>query len=402
MNDQAYDGIDPRALGPRIQAARKAKGISQQTLAADLGVSRPVYINIEKGQRRVRADELIRIAELVDCTVHELQRRREPVHEFAPLFRTRSTRLREADADIERAAAQLQQLCDDYVELETIRRSPLKTDYPAPHTLHGRDQSTAAELIADSERRRLGMGDGPVANLRQLLEAEAGLRVFLLDLRSPIAGLFVFAEPVGACIGLQRNHPSERQKWTLAHEYAHFLTHRHDAEVTVLQRSPRDSDKERFADAFAANFLMPEYGLKRRFAELLQSNKAVTVGAMVALADAYGVSFEAISLRLEGLRLIRSGTWDSLQQRGFRVTQAKDILGLPARSKERELPERYVIMAAQAFDDGQISEGELMRFLRTDRQQAREMVRDMNGRWAVTSDGSAGELQLNLAEAVTR
>src|SRR5207244_2264183 len=104
-------------------------------------------------------------------------------------------------------------------------RSALPRNYPLPYDISGRDPVEVAEEIAALERNRLGLGDGPVPHLRDLLETDVGLRIFSLDLPSRVAGLFIFTDELGGCVALQRKHPPGRRLWTLCHEYAHFLVH---------------------------------------------------------------------------------------------------------------------------------------------------------------------------------
>ena len=56
-----------------------------------------------------------------------------------------------------------------------------------------------------------------------------------------------------------------RRRWTLIHEYFHFLTHREKAEISVLYSKKRLPPEERKADVFAKHFLLPGVGLGRRF-----------------------------------------------------------------------------------------------------------------------------------------
>ncbi|HEY3268353.1 MAG TPA: XRE family transcriptional regulator [Armatimonadota bacterium] len=396
-----FEDVDPRALGLRIQGARKARGVSQMQAAQALGMSRPTYIAIEKGERRVSPEELTVLSELVGRTVHELLRKRPPVSNLVPHFRTAASRFQLDDSELDASTAQLQELCDDYLELESLCRTTLTRNYPAPYVIGSREAREAASEAADTERRRLGLGDGPIASLRQILEADVGLRVFNLRLPNEVAGLFAYDEALGGCIAVQGAHPVERQEWSLAHEYAHFLAHRFEPEVTVLRSGSRSSAKERFADAFAECFLMPEYGLRRRFNDLRQASENVTVGGLVTLADLYGVSFQAMVLRLETLRLTPGGTWEGLKKRGFKVREAKEQMGLEPPAPAKNLPDRYVSLAAQAFEEDLITEGELMRFLRTDRQFARQLVQNVLHRTDVTRDGETRQLVLDLSEPVT-
>src|SRR5438105_847804 len=273
--------FDPQVLGLRIQEARKARGMTQQEAAETLGISRPTYIAIEKGRRAVLPGELIRLAELYGRSVHELQRTRRPIRDFVSHFRAAAPRAAEAGRELDQAVARLQQFCDHYLELERLCHAPLPRHHPALYDLDGLDPAEAGEEIAAAERNRLGLGDGPLPHLRDLLESDVGLRIFCLDLPAPVSGLFIFSEPLGGCIALQRKHPAGRQLWSLCHEYAHFLVHRFEAEVTILRSESRGSRKERFADAFARAFLMPALGLRRRFNDLMRSVATMTPATLL-------------------------------------------------------------------------------------------------------------------------
>ena len=138
------------------------------------------------------------------------------------------------------AVTRLEDQADNYLDL--LRRA--KTDapgrYPAARSISHLDPWQAGEDLATEERNRLGLGDGPIRQLREVLEIEVGLRVFLLPLPRHIAGLFVYVEELGGCIGVNISHPNERRRWTMAHEYAHYIATRDRAEVTpVSQRRHR-------------------------------------------------------------------------------------------------------------------------------------------------------------------
>src|SRR5712692_3785103 len=105
---------DPRILGLRLQEARKARGMTQQRAAETLGMSRPTYIAIEKGERAVQPRELIRLAELYGRSVHDLLRKRRPVRDFVAHFRTAASRVSSGSQELDQAVALLQRLSDDY------------------------------------------------------------------------------------------------------------------------------------------------------------------------------------------------------------------------------------------------------------------------------------------------
>src|SRR4051812_36448563 len=98
QHSQRTPELDPRVLGARIQEARKARGITQQEAAEALGMSRPTYIAIEKGERPVQPRELIRLAELYGRSVHHLLRQRMPIRDFVPHFRSAAADAYEGNA----------------------------------------------------------------------------------------------------------------------------------------------------------------------------------------------------------------------------------------------------------------------------------------------------------------
>lgn len=185
---------------------------------------------------------------------------------------------------------------------------------------------------------------------------------------------------------------------SIAHDYGHFLTNRFQPEVAFVGRYQREPQHERFAEAFARSFLMPASGLSRRFNALHETREGhPTVADLCTLADLYFVSAEALTRRLEELRLIPSGTWDRLQIRGFRVREAQRLLGLPLRaSDDRLLPARYQYLALEAFERGDLSEGQFARFLRLDRLSARELAATLAGETTVSDEGVTNRVALDF------
>lgn len=74
------------------------------------------------------------------------------------------------------------------------RARPLSRPKPPEAGIYGIDS------VATEERNRLGLGDDPVLELRKLLEADVGLRIFALDLPVGIAGLYISSPVLGSCV----------------------------------------------------------------------------------------------------------------------------------------------------------------------------------------------------------
>jgi transcriptional regulator with XRE-family HTH domain len=67
MVDEFYE-----RLGGRLRTRRKGAGISQETLARRLRLSRTTYVNIEKGRQRLATHQLVEIADALGCEASDL------------------------------------------------------------------------------------------------------------------------------------------------------------------------------------------------------------------------------------------------------------------------------------------------------------------------------------------
>ena len=184
MQEYEVGGIDPRLLGRRIQEARKARGLTQQEVADALSLARTTVTALEKGERRVRPDEIISMAGLFGRTVSDLVGSREPLSDFAVQFRTAigAVGSRQAQDDMSEAVREFQTLCEDYLYLENLNGSTLRQNYIPEYSINSASPEDAAEDVASAERNRLGLGDGPVLNLREMLENDVAMRVFSMKL----------------------------------------------------------------------------------------------------------------------------------------------------------------------------------------------------------------------------
>ena len=402
MDKHALEIIDPMVLGTRLQDARRARGLTQQAVADEMDIARTTVVAIEKGERRVTPHELLRFASIYGRPVSDFVSRDTITESFVPQFRAVLKDEFAEDTGLQTVAIELQKLAEDYFELEKLCNLPLARAYPLPYDTSKSSPERAAEEVATAERNRLGVGDGPISNLRERLENDIGLRIFLFKMPGKISGVFAYNDVLGGCVGINSDHPRDRRNWSLAHEYGHFLTNRFQVEVTFLPERKRQSRMERFADEFAENFLMPAAGLNRRFTEMHHSSPAgsITLAQICTLADLYQVSVQALILRLENLRRFPSGTWDRLQTEGFKPRRAQELLGIDANPPEDNLPRRYVGLAVMAYERGELSEGQFARLLRTDRVSARVLLEQMSRKVNAESDSGYESLDLELAHSL--
>ncbi len=401
MDRTMTDQLDLKQIGSRLSDARRSARMTQQDAAVALGFARTTVVAIEKGERKTTPHELIAFAKAYRRPVSDIVGRPIVSESFVPQFRSNQGAA-ELEDEIANLAQLLQSLSEDFVALEKLRGMPLMRNYPNEYQTSGGIPDQVAEDVATAERNRLGLGDGPIGNLRERLASDVGIRIFAFEMPSQIAGLFAYNEELGACVGINSKHPRDRRNWSLAHEYGHFLMTRYAPEVTVLTVSGRSNRRERLADAFARHFLMPASGLNRRFTELHRSSEGgITLAHVCTLANLYQVSVQALMLRLEELRRLPTGTWERLKDEGFKVQHAQALLGIDVSSAVAELlPERYVDLAISAFQAGQISEGQLAKYLRSTRLAARELVEASEHRIHFEDNGSFKTFTPDLAQAL--
>jgi Zn-dependent peptidase ImmA (M78 family)/DNA-binding XRE family transcriptional regulator len=367
--------IDPRILGQRIAEARSK---TQAEVADFLGCSRPTYIAIEKGERPAKPDEIVRLAPFFGRKVNELVRPGAPVLDLQPHLRAVADKMKPGDRSALNASIdQLQALAEDYRDLERLMNAPLRTNDPSEVTLNPRlDPAEQAEVVAEQQRKRLGLGDQPVIDLRSTLEWDVGLRIFFSDdLPSNIAGMYAYSAELGTCLLINGKHPPERRRVSMVHEYGHLLVNRYNPGIDYLTMPGRKPANERFAEAFALSFLMPASSVRQRFQDLVASTGDFQVADLCRMKHFYFVSLEAMTHRLEQLGLIPKGNWEHLKGSKFAPRKAEQILGLPSHpSDDSTVPERYKYLAVHAYERGELGDSDLAHYLRCDLATAREIV----------------------------
>lgn len=409
MDPDPLSSLDRSQLGARLKDARKGRGLTQEAVAGDLGILRTTLVAIEKGSRRITPGELIALAKIYGRPVSEFVLKRTNNSPFAPQFRLPPGASTITEGELAEAAMDLESLARDYVELEEINDALRRPNFPPMYVLEipGVTPEQRGEEVAAEERTRLGLGDGPISDLRSLLEEAVGIRIFYMDLPVKVGGLFACNDELGACIAINRKHPQTRGNWSLAHEYGHFLTTRYLADVSFTHDHWGKLGAEKFADAFAKNFLMPRMGVARRLSDIVQAQgSGVTIGDAMALAHLFQVSAEAMFRRLEELKRIPFGTWEKLREKhGFKPDQARVALGLTTEPRQAALPLRYRLLAQSAYEyRDALTEGQLARKLRTDRVSARLELESLR-LFADVTDASTrsgfSPIELDMAELMS-
>lgn len=164
-----------------------------------------------------------------------------------------------------------------------------KRPEPAPFVAMVEDLHSTREAM-----RQAGVLGVPVDVTR--VAAALGLRVLYEPMTDEMSG---YLERRGAdwVVGVNSRHSGVRQRFTIAHEIAHFVLHRRQQQefrdVIFTRRSMDRDDMERQADAFAAQLLMPD-------ADVINDVRSGITNVNV-LAERYNVSALAMKYRLINL-----------------------------------------------------------------------------------------------------
>ena len=396
MSTNILDTIDMRELGKELQQARIRRGLTQEDAARIINVARTTMTAIEKGERRIRADELIKLAQAYNRQISDFVRSCPKVELIGVQFRGLSMCTEEDKATITTAIDDLEKLCRHYLELEQITGSPLIRKYPLEYETTGLPTAQASESIAIEERHRLGLGDGPIPILRDILEQDVGLRIFYLPLCPlKVSAIYFYVDPLGGCIAINNLHPEEQRSWSLARSYAYFLVHRHQPTVFIEEGHQRLPESERFAESFARSFLMPTSGLIRHFNDIHRTKGKITPADLCTLAHYYGVPVAEITLRLEDMKLLPNGIWEKLRTSRLKVPEAQQQPDLDTLfAHDEQLPIRYQYLAVEAFDRAFITEGQFASFLRVDRLEARRIAELLRPYTQDATDGTIIDIDM--------
>jgi Zn-dependent peptidase ImmA (M78 family) len=135
-----------------------------------------------------------------------------------------------------------------------------------------------------------------------------GLDVRLAPFEGDLSGALVRTEKE-AYIGVNSSHHPNRQRFTIAHELAHYFLHKGlrvhiDKEFWVNWRDDESSKAVKWeeiqANQFAAELLMPTKFLKRDIDKL----KRLDTHTTQFLANKYKVSPQAMRIRLTNIGLV--------------------------------------------------------------------------------------------------
>lgn len=382
--------INPTELGRRIRVAREARGMTQDALARQIGVSRTAVVQMEAGNRAVSSIELDQLAlalgrDMGDFFASDFAER----DALIALFRLEPDLASESEVSL--ALSRGVALAREVRNLESLLGIDRIEMVPAAYTLPSLGNKMTAvgqgEKVAAAERRRLGLNLQPAFTLPALLESQ-GVQSALVELPDNVSGLTLADDKIGSFVVINSRHHLWRRRFSMAHEYGHVVMDRGRL-GTVSRDENRANLIEVRANAFAAEFLLPAAGVatfvtevgkggpSRRSATVFDEEAEVHAESravpgsqdiclydIALLADRFRVSRQSALYRLKNLRLINNAQFRQLkdQERASDMHAVSDFLGLhePDHQKERAKFGRHFLgLALDAFRLEKITQSKL-------------------------------------------
>jgi Zn-dependent peptidase ImmA (M78 family) len=169
-----------------------------------------------------------------------------------------------------------------------------------------------------------------------------------------LSGIHLYHSDAGVSIAIINNTDTKaRQRFTLAHEIAHWIFDREETIIDDLS-STGDDLKEKRANCFASEFLLPRAAIaawrpRRPWTDSPQD--------VAELALFYGTSFEATLWRLKNADCLSN---DDVQALKLRYGELDGELRSRISERDEEtivLPQSFVDLVDRAFENGFISKG---------------------------------------------
>jgi Zn-dependent peptidase ImmA (M78 family)/DNA-binding XRE family transcriptional regulator len=279
-----------------VTLARDAAGLTQGSLAQQVGVSQALISKIEHGLEIPNDDLLKQMSFACEVPPQFFLQQDEVLGEsIVDFFHKKRKTLPAKPLKKANALANV-------IRLETRRLlGPLEFD-ARPFPAFARDEY-APEVAAQAVRATWRVPAGPLPNLVALLEA-AAVPVFIMGLGHE--KLYAISMPGIAdrhVIILNSSLPASAQRFALAHELGHLVMH---------HSSVPEIDMENDAQTFAAALLMPEGDVRPelrgvRFRDLgsLKNRWRVSLSAIIKRSHSLGVisdrQYRTFNIQLNGL-----------------------------------------------------------------------------------------------------
>lgn len=385
-------------LARRLREKRERLSLTQERVARALGAPRELLSYWENGTRVPNLRQLQELARVYNTTPAYLLGEAEDAEEEQHVL------LRGVDDEgAHIAVRQWIGFLDSWADFLKDIEHELPGPGRPPKQLDEGETVTdmrRVPVLANKVREHFRLGQDAMPDPYTFLD-EKGYLVIKANLgplgqgADSISGAFYNHPRLGFSILVNTDTSPGRQAFTLAHEFAHSLYH-HAVGGIICRFDPNDP-VERFANAFAASFLIPGKELRIMTKKAPISSPADAL----SLATYFGVSYAMILVRLVREGLITSRQYEDwrrysasslasqlgLNPEPFRIPEHKplhlDRYPLSVLELIKQSIERDLLSPKQAAGLLGVTQGDIQRTLLSDPPLANDLERQEHAQFAV-------------------
>jgi len=344
------------SIGKRIRERRKLLNLTQEDLAKKCGfASSQIVSQLEKGERDIKAWELARIADLLKVDFQYFFQRENPLRLSPILWR------KEPGQDVKQKEAEFIQVCERYYQVEKLCGEEPECKLPRRLIDWAKFNFPEAYSLANEISRLLDLGSRPSSSLTEVLEKRFGVKIIYQDLGKSGSAASTWGY-FGPAILMNSREAPWRRNFNFAHELFHLITWSDDLNDIKFSNEPLFRRIEQLAEYFASVLLLPAEAIEL---ELNKMTKKLTYMDVVNIARDFDVSTSALLWRLVSLgHITRESAEKALADEYFKQLD-KSTMSEKWWHYPYSLPERFVRLAFQAYQKGNLSRMLLAEYLNT-------------------------------------
>lgn len=294
--------INPEQINPQMLVlARESRGLTQSELAKMLSIGQAKMSKIENGFISLSARELMKLSDLLNYPDHFFTQA-DPIYgpEISEVFhRKRQTislkLIKKIHALINLRYMHVDRLLKS-TDIGNLDIFPMEIE-----------EYETVEEVARVTRAAWRLPSGPIQNVLGTIENAGGIVIPCDFETKKIDAISRWIPGLPPLFFINNSAPMDRLRFTLSHELGHIIMH----------RIP-NSDMEKQADAFAAEFLMPAKEIKASLDNL-------SLERLAALKQYWKVSMASILYRARSLNKITENQarylWAQMGRLGYKTRE---------------------------------------------------------------------------------
>ncbi len=346
-------------MGIMLKKVRKKLGFTLEDVSKKMEFENyQTLSSIEEGTRAIKANELAKIAKIYARDISYFLYQEEEMESETVLWRhcldNNKAKIKEQE---------FLKYCYNYYEIENKlginSNSKLQPLQLKPENI----DFTIVREIANKYYNEMQLGARPACCLEKILEEKYNIKILFLDLEC-YGSAATASGKFGTAILINALEPVWRRNYDLAHELFHIITwnvFKHK-DLHISDNLKEKPLIEKYADAFAANLLLPQEELYYEFNKKVEDNK-ISLLDLVSLAKEFLISTEALLWRLVNLKILKDSNVKELLDN----TKFRSLDKAERKYDWKDAPDisiKYLTLAFKAYQKGLISRGKLAEYIR--------------------------------------